>query len=249
MHFRLWSLVAMFSNTSAQPTGSLIRRLQITSDETSPWEGIAFVQPVGSDRLSDELKRAYPGCTNLRQRKHMAAIAFLQYELMQMQSANTTSRVLESKYPVTPEESSLSNDNFDGTSRHSSVSVSQTSLQKAQAWPGGTPNTTQSQGPAASAAHSPQQIVFSVSDGHTLLPTTRRTMTKEEKLAYRKTRKRGACSTCRRQKEKVSSKYQVLAACNLLVLPSAHIVGVRSLVRGFPKRRSKSKRGMHTLSI
>jgi hypothetical protein len=196
----------MFNDTSAQPAGSLIKRLQHTSDETPPWDGISFVQPVGSDRLSDELKRAYPGCTNLRQRKHMATIAFLQYELMQMQSAIPTSRVSESEYPATPEESSLSNDNLDDNSRQSSVPVSQTSLRKTQAWPGGTPNTTQSQDPASSVAHSSQQIVFSVSDGHTLQPTTRRTMTKEEKLAYRKTRKRGACSTCRRQKGKVSTK-------------------------------------------
>lgn len=202
----------MFSNINAEPAVCLIERVRNTSDETSPWEGISFTQPVGSDRLSDELKRAYPGCSNLRQRKHMAAIAFLQHELTQMQKANSATEVIEVEYPATPEASSLSNDNFDGSSRQSSVSVSRASLQKIQA-------------PTASTfTRASQQIVFSVSDGQTLQPSTRRTMTKEEKLSYRKTRKRGACSTCRRQKGKVSITRSKLSKLQL-ILTSAHILG------------------------
>lgn len=195
----------MFSEPGPQSAPPLIRRTQITSDLAPPWEGISFTQPVGSDRLSDELRRAYPGCLDLRQRKHMAAIEFLQHELIQMQSSNPATNVVESGYPATPEGSSPSNDNFDGRSRQSSTSVSQSAFQRGQTWSDGNLHQIESQTPTSSIVRSSQQIVFSVSDGHTLQPTTRRTMTREEKMAYRKTRKRGACSTCRRQKGKVSS--------------------------------------------
>ncbi|KAH7386624.1 hypothetical protein DE146DRAFT_176547 [Phaeosphaeria sp. MPI-PUGE-AT-0046c] len=194
----------MISESGAQPAPPpLIRRVQKTSDETSPWEGISFTQPIGSDSLSDDLRRAYPGCLDLRQRKHMAAIAFLQHELMQMQSSNPTTKLFESDCHATPKDSSLCNDNFDGNSRQSSVSVvSQSSFQRTQSWSAGNLDPMQSQTFTSSGVSSSQQIVFSVSDGHTLQPTTRRPMTREEKVAYRKTRKRGACSTCRRQKGK-----------------------------------------------
>ncbi|KAK3202138.1 hypothetical protein GRF29_161g263335 [Pseudopithomyces chartarum] len=62
-----------------------ILRQQATSDELPPWAGIIFKDPVDSDTLSEKLRAAYPSCRTLRERKHQAAIDFLQEELHRMQ--------------------------------------------------------------------------------------------------------------------------------------------------------------------
>jgi hypothetical protein len=66
------------------PSGRLIRRIHAANDTTDPWSGITFTMPVDSDALADGLKQAYPMARTLRERKHWAALDFLQAELRHM---------------------------------------------------------------------------------------------------------------------------------------------------------------------
>jgi hypothetical protein len=189
-----------------------IERVELTSDETPPWSGMAFVLPVDSDRLSEDLKREYPHCSTLRERKHMAAIDFLRAELRLMQSKSSTPKIREDEFLATPEATSLCSDAFDDRSRRDSTSPPQSPANMAENDSASMrdiqrnestfiPNVATTFIPPVS--NSAQQFVFSVVDGHSLKPKTKRRMTREEKAAYRTTRKHGACSTCRRQKGKV----------------------------------------------
>jgi hypothetical protein len=198
----------------------LIERVELTSDETPPWTGMAFTLPVDSDRLSEDLKREYPQCSTLRERKHMAAIDFLRAELHFMQSKSSTRTFEEDEFLATPGATSTCSDALDDRSRRDSTSSHLSPVNITQ--DDGTlmhdlhqtetnisPNVTTAFIP--SIPDTAQQFVFSVVDGRSLKPKTKRRMTREEKAAYRTTRKHGACPTCRRQKGKV---------CNSLVYTS-----------------------------
>jgi hypothetical protein len=189
---------------------SLIRRNQRTSDETPPWEDMEFVLAVDSDQLSEELKRAYPECSKHRERKHMAAIDFLRAELHDMQAGKPTSVERRNGYLTASEAPDAQNEAFDGRSRSrspaSSSSVSNVapkySLRQSSVLQAATSPTTPAP-PSPLRSNLAQQFVFSVVDGRPLQPKTKRCMTGEEKLAYKTTRKRGACSSCRHKKGKV----------------------------------------------
>jgi hypothetical protein len=200
----------MMSGSDTPSAMSFIRRFQRTSDDTPPWNGIMFTQPVDSDKLSEDLKRTYPSYSTLRERKHMAAIDFLQAELREMKSKYPDTPVTEALYLATPEESSPYSYALEDRSRNTSVSSSFSNVNTTQE-PANT-NRNIHRNSSMIAPSSPletnaaQQFVFSVSDGHYLQPKTKRRMTKEEKAVYRKTRKRGACTRCQRQKSKVGCR-------------------------------------------
>jgi hypothetical protein len=196
----------MATEDNPYSTTTLITRFQTTSDENPPWAGISFALPVGSDELADKLRLAYPDST-LRQRKHMAAIDFLKNELSEMRQGASRTSASEKHNAFTPQVSlSFSND-IDVRSRQGSVSssLSLTSMNQGA--------SSQEHGLLRSGAQSTitdpkvtdpvKEIIFSVSDGRPMQPKTKKKMTKEEKIVYKKTRKRGACSRCRRQKGKV----------------------------------------------
>jgi hypothetical protein len=187
----------------------LIERLELTSDETPPWSGLAFTSPVDSDRLSEDLKRRYPQCSTLRERKHMAAIDFLKAELCLMQSRIAISNMKQNGYLATPEATNPQSDSIDDRSRRDSTSSRQsmsstthTEPCRQKIEPKTALNITTT--PVLSLTDSAQQFVFSVFDGRSRKPKTKRRMTREEKVEYKATRKHGACPTCRRQKGKVS---------------------------------------------
>ncbi|KAH8725437.1 hypothetical protein GQ44DRAFT_217010 [Phaeosphaeriaceae sp. PMI808] len=188
---------------------ALIKRVERTSDETPPWKGIIFTLPVGSDVLSEELKRAHPGCSTLRERKHMAAIEFLQAELRQMQSP--VDITAQNGDIATPDASSIYSDPLDGCSSLESVSMRRSPSTTTKDLPTVeamqqkdlTPASTHLSPSMSSIINPAQQFVFSLIDGRPQQPkNSKRRMTRDEKIAYKKTRKRGACPRCRRQKGK-----------------------------------------------
>ncbi|CAO2649228.1 Nn.00g066130.m01.CDS01 [Neocucurbitaria sp. VM-36] len=201
----------------------LIKRIQPTSDETPPWTGISFVQPVDSDALHEHLKIAYPQCTTLRERKHMAAIDFLIAELRQMQSKGSAFVAIESSanYPAapSPRAPSLSTEALGNPSRKGSASASQSPTSSTQlstsvehAFQDRHSSTTPAcLPPIAQPTDGPgQHLVFSAIDGRMMQPKTKRRMTIEEKNAYKETRKRGACRKCKRQKGKCTHVIDVV---------------------------------------
>lgn len=186
---------------------SFIERTQPTRDDTPPWAGISFIQPVDSDDLHESLKSAYSNCLTLRERKHQAAIDFLNAELSEMQSRTTNtsnnlapgsaspeeaqrllkpmgSRNLSSQSPIT------SGDGF------STVKVNRPPQQSQQS-PEMFSMVDYAIGPA-------QYGVFSATNGPmSQVRRKRKLMTLEEKSHYRAVRGRGACSRCRALKCKV----------------------------------------------
>jgi hypothetical protein len=201
----------MTRESDPRTTVPFVERVKCTSDETPPWDGIMFTQPVDSDKLAEDLKRAYPDGSTLRERKHMAAIDFLKIELHQMRSRNAaTSTDKRSEYLITPEASSFYADTSVAHSRQGSMSSSHTRASATQHPPN---EVRKSDRDEPSISFAPifvpsnitptSQIVFSASDGRPLQVHTKRRMTKEEKVMYKKIRKRGACVACRRQKGKV----------------------------------------------
>ncbi|KAH7359705.1 hypothetical protein BKA66DRAFT_225456 [Pyrenochaeta sp. MPI-SDFR-AT-0127] len=193
----------------------LIRRTQPTSDVTPPWAGMSFTQPVDSDALHERLKKAYPTCATLRQRKHMAAIDFLTTELREMQSKDQNVATTEhsADYPAlaSSEAPSIFSETLEGGSRQGSPSVLESPASSAH-HSRSVERVLQRQDSPPASAHlvrtqpsttgSGQHIVFSAKDGRTLQPKLKRKMTTEEKTAYKETRKRGACPKCKRQKGK-----------------------------------------------
>jgi hypothetical protein len=115
-----------------------------------------------------------------------------------------------SEYLITPEASSFYADTSVAHSRQGSMSSSHT---RASATQQPKNEVRKSDRDERSISFAPSfvpsnitptsQIVFSASDGRPLQVHTKRRMTKEEKVMYKKIRKRGACIACRRQKGKV----------------------------------------------
>ncbi|KAF2028518.1 hypothetical protein EK21DRAFT_113854 [Setomelanomma holmii] len=201
----------MISDARSRPHRLPIERVKQPSEEKPPWSGIEFTFPVGSDDLSDALRSRYPKGTTLRERKHMAAIEFLQNELRQMQSAQPCFNATDLEDSATSKSSSPDSDGNEvrsrlwsettscdvivtnGTARSPSNVVQGSDVYSGNTIIDSTPSSAHKLG---------HQIVFSVANGRQQQPRTRRRMTKEEKLAYKKTRERKACAACRRQKAK-----------------------------------------------
>ncbi|KAH7117156.1 hypothetical protein B0J11DRAFT_510154 [Dendryphion nanum] len=193
----------------------IIHRYENTSDESSPWDGIAFAEPVGSDVLADLLKKAYPYVTkfvtpssegqNLRQRKHLATIDFLRGELERMKASISERELADAEDAGSPSVASLNHRDLIASSHHSISSCS-------------SPSTPSLPSPQLAdrdqhlselhpdTCHSSQYLpgsttfVFSAVDGRAMLPKTKRKMTSQERESYKKTRIRGACKTCKRTK-------------------------------------------------
>lgn len=202
--------------TESNYEDQIIHRHQRTSDETSPWDGIAFVEPVGSDSLADQLKRAYPAGKNLRERKHLAAIDFLKAELRTIQESTTGRIVLEADVVGSPSSAShTSQDIPSGSSQHSlstrgspaALPISSPRFIAQGQRNGGqkikTANSTQ---PFPNSTM--QQFVFNSTDGRTMHMRTRKTMTPNERESYTQTRRRGACKKCKKAKAKCTHDEQ-----------------------------------------
>ncbi|KAL6160279.1 hypothetical protein ACJQWK_09193 [Exserohilum turcicum] len=183
----------------------LIGREHPTSDDKPPWAGMVFKQKVYSDAMLELLKRRYPQGANLRERKHMAAIEFLQQELREMQAEEAalgsqtypnvlvTDVVLHGRKhqgsispPPSPTTSyqppAVTDDNYHGMKVVNAMSLKR---------------------PSAASNTSPgQEIVFSVADGPIAQRQKRKKMSTTEKIAYKQMRKIGACDSCKRQKAK-----------------------------------------------
>jgi hypothetical protein len=188
---------------------------------------MSFAQPVDSDDLHENLKKLYPypQYTTLRQRKHMAAIDFLKQEFREMQS--TDAYVIKRPISNNPSHGNLrafdpSGEALNGRKlpRVLSGSLSPTGSTQSSTIKDhheghqDYPNSFTQPQPLPTPMGAGQQIVFSLASGHTMQPKKKRKMTTEEKMAYKKTRRHGACSKCKRQKGKV---------CNVdLTLRSGH---------------------------
>jgi hypothetical protein len=181
---------------------NLITGFQTTSDENPPWAGISFALPVGSDQLADKLRQAYPDST-LRERKHMAAIDFLKNELPEMRQQALRTTASENNNTLTPQDCQSFSNGLNVKSRQGSVATSLSSLSTNQDASSQEHNLLRSGVQAINTTGPAPEIVFSISDGRPVQLRTKRRMTKEEKIVYKTTRKRGACSKCRRQKGKV----------------------------------------------
>ena len=186
----------------------LIDREHPTSDDKPPWAGMVFRQRVYSDAMLESLKRRYPQGANLRERKHMAAIEFLQQELREMQEREAALTAEGHSAALTPDA-----EFFDGKNQ-SSVSppcspaiqcplpaVTSECYQKRNVLS----TRSSNQPPSMSSAIPGQEIVFSVVDGPIVQRRKRKKMTATEKVAYKQMRKVGACDSCKRQKAKVES--------------------------------------------
>jgi hypothetical protein len=189
-----------------------IQRHQPTSDELPPWTGIKFILDVDSDKLSADLLRAYPKCGTLRERKHKAVIDFLVWELGRMrlkdsspladiaspqaaisETVGTHSKVCIEISPD-PQLASTRTSPSVSESMPSTIIVDQSGTMEK-------PGT----GKVSSPATNPQQFVWNARSGQSLQPKTKRKMTTEERNIYREVRRKGACSTCKKQKGKVLS--------------------------------------------
>jgi hypothetical protein len=138
----------------------------------------------------------------------MAAIDFLTAELCSMQSKTPSPVMKEDEYLATSEATSFCSDNRSRrgstSSRQSTSNTTPTTFDmrdSSQVAPTTTPSIAMVVTPPV--IDSAQQFVFSVVDGRSMKPKTKRRMTREEKVEYKTTRKHGACPTCRRQKGKV----------------------------------------------
>jgi hypothetical protein len=184
----------------AQYTDIVIRK-RPTSDDTPPWSGLEFVEPVDSDALAEKLKQTYPSLNTLRERKHQAIIDYLIMELHII-------RTKDSYSPVT------SLDSYDGevggaSPRNRSTVASPPSSDYLRS-PGlmdksrpGIPHHRHSGLRASTPTLEEQSFVFTAVDISDFQPKTRRRMTKAERKSYKAARERGACAKCRRLKGKV----------------------------------------------
>lgn len=186
----------------------LIDREHPTSDDKPPWSGMVFRQRVYSDDMLESLKRRYPQGANLRERKHMAAIEFLQQELQEMQEREAALTAKVHSPASTPDA-----EFFDGENQRSISSPYSPTAQRLlpavtnERYQGrnASGTTLLKQPPSMSSTMSGQEIVFSVVEGPIVQRRKRKKMTATEKIAYKQMRRVGACDSCKRQKAKVDS--------------------------------------------
>lgn len=207
-----------------------IKRISPTTDQTAPWEGVEFVHEVGSDALIEALRTCFPRYRNLRERKHAAIIQFLTAELAEMLSSNTRHASAVHTNGASGPEVALK-DVRGSVHLHNPLSAapSPASSECSSAPREDINNPTASSMPItqpsfidpAAATHS-SQYVFHAVDGRTMQQKSKRRMTAEERLEYKETRKRGACSKCKRLKGKVRMMLE-RRGVSVLMRPSVRI--------------------------
>jgi hypothetical protein len=183
----------------------LLIRTELTSECTPPWTGIAFVHPVDSDELAENLKRSYPRGRTLRERKHMAVIDFFREELLQMQQAGGVMPMAGGAAMYAPSAAPVLHRHVDERISRPSHSPASSTCSAAAEMQG---HTTSMAAVAPADTVPGQQFVFSAADGTMMQSKRKRKMTLDEKTAYKETRRRGACSKCKRQKGKVCWCYR-----------------------------------------
>jgi hypothetical protein len=173
---------------------------------------------VDSDVLSEKLRIAYPDYKTHRERKHRAAIDFLNAELLRMQSRSSIIdpvSPIKTRTPIQEPTPAASRTHVEVLSEDSEVlsasgctspSIVETMLspklaERMRKVSRATVDSEQAQVKASPTTA--QQFVWSAHDGRSMRPKTKRKMTAEERSAYKNTRKRGACDKCRRQKGRV----------------------------------------------
>ncbi len=193
----------------------IIRRFRPTRDDTSPWEGIDFTDPVDSDALHENLKRAYPQCSTRSERKLVATIEFFltEYRFMRSKDPRSTGPdYFTEHYGLTSPQSPVFSRGATGSySRRSSDSLSSSpsstgvsaSAERNMTHENLPNNPFASKSADSSTPQGGQHLIFSAVDGHTVKPKKKRKMTAEEKAAYKKRRIVGACQECKKMKSKV----------------------------------------------
>ncbi|PVI03132.1 hypothetical protein DM02DRAFT_268172 [Periconia macrospinosa] len=194
-----------------------IYRQHPTTDESPPWAGIAFKLPIDSDILAEKLRSAYPERRTLRERKHQATIDFFMGELSQMQSKDSPTITIAKPFGAVisgppPYTSTVFSSPVPTHSRPQTASgCTSPSFKETSSSPRpieyfkptvSLAPSTSFQPPTTTSTTSSSQFVWNAHDGRAARPKTKRKMTIEERSAYKETRKRGACSKCRKQKGK-----------------------------------------------
>ncbi|KAF2651137.1 hypothetical protein K491DRAFT_102998 [Lophiostoma macrostomum CBS 122681] len=193
-----------------------IARHNAPSDHTPPWKDMAFDPPIGSDELSDRLKTAFPEGQTLRQRKYLAAIAFLQAELQQIETEDaallgpSTPSSFHNTKSLSTRTRHHSHDLLNESQRQSPASYNSPSSAQSASSPSlvDRGRSDADQDPVADARRpsTPNArgatFVFNSVNGRTVKPKTKRKMTQQERRAYKETRIRGACVKCRKTKGK-----------------------------------------------
>jgi hypothetical protein len=157
---------------------------------------LEFFPPKGSDELHEALKVAYPMEANLSSRMRQAVIDFLLTEQQSEQfhqSPMSTSQ-LSPEYLPSPQSSFVSTMPSPATASGSIFSQSQPQARSAV--------------PAVPGVPAQQDLmdVWSLPSKPQAKIHTRRTMTSEEKKAYKAKRLVGACADCKRRRRKVRTR-------------------------------------------
>ncbi|KAF3049394.1 hypothetical protein E8E11_009567 [Didymella keratinophila] len=172
---------------------------------------MSFVFDIESDELADALRSAFPEYRTLRERKHAAVIKLFEQELREMQLNTTNTMGAQKPRDYDSVRSATRVDSCNGG--HLSGSSAP------PASPASSLNSTVDQDPGRrfaavqtasslslpadpTLARSSTHLVFNAFDGRIMQQKTKRKMTSEERQEYRRTRQRGACAKCKRQKGK-----------------------------------------------
>lgn len=188
------------------------------STSSAPWSGLSFVYDIESDELADSLRVAFPLYGNLRERKHAAVISFFASELDSMRKKNAADAPMRTSKDyhlaqVSPQTSDTQMDVGETESiRESNIPPSPVNSIKSPGYrdsvihcPATQPVSSLSFAADPTLAAASTHLVFNAFDGRPVQQKTKRKMTTEERLDYRRTRQRGACAKCKRQKEKVGA--------------------------------------------
>jgi hypothetical protein len=180
-----------------------------------PWAGMSFVYDIESDELADALRSAFPEHRTLRERKHAAVIRLFEQELREMHSSTKSSMGAQKRQDYDSVRSASRVDSCNGGH------LSDTSAPPAS--PASSLNSMVHQDPGRlfaavqtasslslpadpTLATSSTHLIFNAFDGRPMQQKTKRKMTSEERQEYRRTRQRGACAKCKRQKGKVGGR-------------------------------------------
>lgn len=192
----------------------LIRRGQRISEAIPipPWAGISFVYDIESDELADALRSAFPDYRTLRERKHAAVIRFFEQELREMQLSASSTMSVQKPQDYDPVRSEARVDVRNGGHLSDSSapppspvsSLNSTVHHDLERRFAASQTVYSLSFPAdPTLATSSTHLVFNAFDGRPMQQKTKRKMTSEERQEYRRTRQRGACAKCKRQKGKV----------------------------------------------
>jgi hypothetical protein len=170
--------------------GYFISRVSAPGEPIDMCAPLVFYPPKGSDELHEALKVAYPNETNLSSRMRQAVIDFLlteqlseQQEDFQQEQTPLSSNQLSPEYLPSPQST------FVSTMPSPSIS-------------GSTSNQSSRQ-PSGLLAQEDMMDVWTLPSKPNAKIHTRRTMTAEEKKAYKQKRLIGACADCKKRRRKV----------------------------------------------